>query len=47
MDINVTNHDHFVVVFFKDGIMGWLMHVKPEWFGIRIEEKEAKSEAGA
>ena len=36
-----------IVVFFKDGIMGWLMHVKPEWFGIRIEEKEAQSEAGA
>ena len=25
------------VVYFRDGIMGWLMHVRPEWFGIRIE----------
>ena len=29
-----------IVVFFQDGIMGWLMHRKPEWFGIRVEEKE-------
>ncbi|MGI9388071.1 MAG: branched-chain amino acid ABC transporter permease, partial [Methyloligellaceae bacterium] len=27
------------VVYFQDGVMGWLMHRKPEWFGIRVEEK--------
>ncbi len=27
------------VVYFKDGVMGYLMHTKPEWFGIRVEEK--------
>ncbi len=32
------------VVYFKDGVMGYLMHTKPEWFGIRVEEK-AKEEA--
>lgn len=25
------------VVYFQDGIMGWLKHTKPEWFGIRVE----------
>ena len=25
------------VVYFQDGLMGWLMHRWPEWFGIRIE----------
>ncbi|MXZ80925.1 MAG: branched-chain amino acid ABC transporter permease [Gammaproteobacteria bacterium] len=37
------------VVYFRDGIMGWLMHVRPEWFGIRVEKKtgEAMQEAGA
>ena len=35
------------VVFFKDGLMGWLMHIRPEWFGIRIEEKDQKTEASA
>ena len=26
------------VVYFQDGLMGWLMHRKPGWFGIRIDE---------
>ena len=30
------------VVYFQDGVMGWLMHKRPEWFGIRIEEKIAE-----
>ena len=34
------------VVYFQDGLMGWLMHRKPEWFGIRVEEKEAAAGAG-
>ncbi len=25
------------VVFFQEGIMGWVMRKKPEWFGIRVE----------
>ncbi|MEM7426549.1 MAG: branched-chain amino acid ABC transporter permease [Pseudomonadota bacterium] len=28
------------VVYFQDGLMGWLMHKRPEWFGIKIEQKE-------
>jgi branched-chain amino acid transport system permease protein len=30
------------VVYFQDGVMGWLMHKRPEWFGIRVEEKIAE-----
>ena len=26
------------VVYFQDGLMGWLMNRKPAWFGIRIDE---------
>ncbi|MGI9374289.1 MAG: branched-chain amino acid ABC transporter permease [Hyphomicrobiales bacterium] len=33
------------VVYFQDGVMGWLMHKKPEWFGIRVEDKTASAEA--
>ena len=25
------------VVFFQEGIMGWMMRKKPEWFGIKVE----------
>ncbi|HUF87895.1 MAG TPA: branched-chain amino acid ABC transporter permease [Thermohalobaculum sp.] len=28
-----------IVVYFQDGFMGWLMRVKPEWFGIRVEAR--------
>jgi branched-chain amino acid transport system permease protein len=28
------------VVYFQDGIMGYLRHTKPEWFGVRVERKE-------
>ena len=28
------------VVYFKDGIMGWLIHVRPQWFGIKVEVGE-------
>lgn len=28
------------VVYFQDGVMGWLTHKKPEWFGIRVERRE-------
>ena len=33
------------VVYFQDGVLGWLMHKKPEWFGIRVEQKTAGAEA--
>ena len=33
------------VVYFQDGVLGWLMHKKPEWFGIRVEQKNASAEA--
>ncbi len=29
------------VVYFQDGIMGWLAHRKPEWFGVRVEKNDA------
>ena len=29
------------VVYFQDGVMGWLVHKRPEWFGIKVEEKIA------
>jgi branched-chain amino acid transport system permease protein len=29
------------VVYFQDGVLGWLAHKKPEWFGIRVEDKSA------
>ncbi len=29
------------VVYFQDGLMGWLKHTKPEWFGIQVEKKAA------
>lgn len=28
------------VVYFQDGLMGWLKTKKPEWFGIRVEKKD-------
>ena len=28
------------VVYFQDGLMGWLRHTKPEWFGIRVDAKD-------
>ncbi len=30
-----------VVVFFQDGLMGWLRHTRPHWFGIKVETREA------
>lgn len=35
------------VVYFQDGLMGWLKHTRPQWFGIRIDEKSAEGEARA
>ncbi|MEM1384239.1 MAG: branched-chain amino acid ABC transporter permease [Pseudomonadota bacterium] len=31
-----------VVVYFQDGLMGWLRHKRPEWFGIVVERKEVR-----
>lgn len=28
-----------IVVYFQDGLMGWLRRVRPEWFGIRVERR--------
>lgn len=36
-----------IVVYFQEGVMGWLMRKKPEWFGIRVEQKGGSpAEAG-
>lgn len=35
------------VVYFQDGVMGWLTYRKPEWFGIRVERKDADGDARA
>lgn len=32
-----------IVVFFQQGLVGWLMDKKPEWFGATIDNKEARS----
>ncbi len=29
------------VVYFQDGVMGWLAHKRPEWFGIKVEANVA------
>lgn len=36
-----------IVVYFQDGIMGWAKRNKPEWFGIRVEEKKLISQPEA
>ncbi|TNF90842.1 MAG: branched-chain amino acid ABC transporter permease, partial [Gammaproteobacteria bacterium] len=33
------------VVYFKDGVMGWLLHTRPEWFGVVVDKKTAEEEA--
>jgi len=35
------------VVYFQDGLMGWLAHKKPEWFGIRVDNKDTSAEPTA
>lgn len=30
------------VVYFRSGIVGWLMQVRPEWFGVRVESSERR-----
>lgn len=32
-----------VVVFFQDGLMGYLKYKRPEWFGIQVDKKEASA----
>ncbi|MDH3667724.1 MAG: branched-chain amino acid ABC transporter permease [Paracoccaceae bacterium] len=34
-----------IVVYFQEGIMGWLQRQRPEWFGIRVESREPEAEA--
>ena len=38
-----------IVVYFQDGVMGYVRRVKPEWFGERVEarEKEVEDEAAS
>lgn len=31
------------VVYFQDGVMGWLAQRKPQWFGVRVESRAAES----
>ena len=33
------------VVYFQDGVMGYLLHTRPEWFGVRVEKKGVAEEA--
>ncbi len=33
------------VVCFQDGVIGWLMHKRPEWFATKIEQKGARAQA--
>ena len=35
------------VVFFQQGIIGWLQDKRPEWFGIEVEELEEDEEQTA
>ncbi len=35
-----------IVVYFQQGIMGWIMDKKPEWFGLTIAQLEAQGAAG-
>lgn len=32
-----------IVVFFQQGIVGWLMEKKPEWFGVVVDDREART----
>ena len=36
-----------IVVYFQEGIMGWLQRRRPEWFGIRVEAREPATEGAA
>ena len=31
------------VVYFQDGVLGWLMHRKPHWFGVQVEPRDVSS----
>jgi branched-chain amino acid transport system permease protein len=34
------------VVYFQEGIVGWIMRQKPEWFGIVVDEGDKREERG-
>ncbi len=36
-----------IVVYFQEGIMGWVMRQRPEWFGIRVEDRAGGDKVGA
>ncbi len=33
------------VVYFQDGLLGWLQRVRPEWFGLTVDKSGGKTEA--
>lgn len=33
------------VVYFQDGLMGWIMRQKPEWFGVKVDTARTAQEA--
>jgi branched-chain amino acid transport system permease protein len=35
-----------IVVYFQQGLVGWLMDLRPEWFGIRVESRDTEEPAG-
>jgi len=34
-----------IVVFFQQGVVGWLIEQRPHWFGIKVESRSAHAEA--
>ena len=36
-----------IVVYFQQGLLGWLMEKKPEWFGIVVDRKDAPATSRA
>ena len=36
-----------IVVYFQEGLMGWLARIKPEWFGMRVEARQAAAREAA
>ena len=35
------------VVYFQEGLLGWLQRMKPEWFGLTVDESGEKTEAAS
>ena len=41
VDAVISVDEVTTVVYFQDGLMGWLAQKRPEWFGMQVEEKVA------